>query len=68
MSRERDARRPMITVSFSIAIEATVKFLFFSRRLEKEQLGVFLQIFNVLRKKGETNFKIGGIGYEFVFI
>jgi hypothetical protein len=30
--------------------------------LHKKQLGVFLQIFNILRKKGEINFKIGGIG------
>jgi hypothetical protein len=30
--------------------------------LYKKQLGLFLQIFNILRKKGEINFKIGGIG------
>jgi hypothetical protein len=28
----------------------------------KKQLGVFLQIFNILRKKGEIDFKIDGIG------
>jgi hypothetical protein len=27
----------------------------------KKQLSVFLQIFNILRKKGEINFKIGGL-------
>jgi hypothetical protein len=39
---------------------------FFSRAvgapLYKKQLTVFLQIFNILRKKEEINFKIGGIG------
>jgi hypothetical protein len=30
--------------------------------LYQKQLGVVLKIFNVLRKKGEINFKIGGIG------
>jgi hypothetical protein len=30
--------------------------------LYKKQLGVFLQIFNILRKKGEINFKISEIG------
>jgi hypothetical protein len=30
--------------------------------LDKKQLGVFLQIFNILRKKGEIDFKINGIG------
>jgi hypothetical protein len=30
--------------------------------LYKKQLGVFLQIFNILRKKGEFNFKVDGIG------
>jgi hypothetical protein len=30
--------------------------------LHKKQFGVFLQIFHILRKKGEVNFKIGGIG------
>jgi hypothetical protein len=30
--------------------------------LLKKQLGVFLQMFNILRKKGEVNFKRGGIG------
>jgi hypothetical protein len=30
--------------------------------LHKKQLGIFLQIFNLLRKKGEINFKIPGIG------
>jgi hypothetical protein len=34
--------------------------------LYKKQLGVFLQIFNILRKIGEINFKIGGIGQVFV--
>jgi hypothetical protein len=32
------------------------------RPLYKKRLGVFLQIFNILRKKGEINFKIGRIG------
>jgi hypothetical protein len=27
----------------------------------KKQLGVFLQIFDILQKKGEINLKIGGI-------
>jgi hypothetical protein len=35
--------------------------------IHKKQLGVFLQIFNILQKKGEINFKIGGIGQTFVF-
>jgi hypothetical protein len=30
--------------------------------LYKKQLGAFLQIFKILRKKRELNFKIGGIG------
>jgi hypothetical protein len=30
--------------------------------IEKKQLGVFVQIFNIMRKKGEIDFKIGGIG------
>jgi hypothetical protein len=30
--------------------------------LYQKQLGVFLHIFNILRNKGEINFKIGGIG------
>jgi hypothetical protein len=30
--------------------------------LYKKQLGILLQIFNILHKKGEGNFKIGGIG------
>jgi hypothetical protein len=30
--------------------------------LYQKQLGVFLKFFNILRKKGEINFKIGGIG------
>jgi hypothetical protein len=30
--------------------------------LYKKQLRLFLQIFNILRKKREINFKIGGIG------
>jgi hypothetical protein len=30
--------------------------------LYMKQLGVFLQIFNILRKKGEINFRISGIG------
>jgi hypothetical protein len=30
--------------------------------LYQKQLGVFLQMFNILRKKREINFKIGGIG------
>jgi hypothetical protein len=30
--------------------------------LYTKQLGVFLKIFNILGKKGEINFKIGGIG------
>jgi hypothetical protein len=30
--------------------------------LYKKQLGMFLQIINILRKKGEINFKTGGIG------
>jgi hypothetical protein len=29
--------------------------------LYKKQLGVFVQIFNILRKKGDINFKLGGI-------
>jgi hypothetical protein len=33
-----------------------------STPLYQKQLGVFLQIFNILREKGEINFKIGGIG------
>jgi hypothetical protein len=36
--------------------------------LYKKQLNMFLQIFNILRKKGEINFKIGGIGQAFAFI
>jgi hypothetical protein len=36
--------------------------------LDKKQLGVFLQIFNILRKKGDINFKIDEIGEAFVFI
>jgi hypothetical protein len=34
--------------------------------LEKKHLGVFLQIFNILRKKGDISFKISGIGQIFV--
>jgi hypothetical protein len=30
--------------------------------LYKKQLGVFLQIFSIVRKKGENNFERGGIG------
>jgi hypothetical protein len=30
--------------------------------LNKKQFGVFLQIFNILRKKGEMNLEIGGFG------
>jgi hypothetical protein len=30
--------------------------------LDKKQLSVFLQIFNILRKKGEVDFKISGVG------
>jgi hypothetical protein len=48
---------------------------FFSRfapiggtHLYKKQLGMFLQIFNILRKKGEINFKIGEIRSAFVLI
>jgi hypothetical protein len=33
-----------------------------STPLDKKHLGVFLQIFNILRKKGEINLKIDGIG------
>jgi hypothetical protein len=33
-----------------------------SAPLYKKQLGVFLQIFNILRSKGGINFKIDGIG------
>jgi hypothetical protein len=29
---------------------------------DTKQVGELLQIFNILRKKGEINFKIGGIG------
>jgi hypothetical protein len=36
--------------------------------LYKKQLGVFSQSFNILRKKGENNFKIAGIGQAFGFI
>jgi hypothetical protein len=39
-----------------------------STSLYKKQLAVFLQIFDILRKKGEINFKIGGIGEAFLFI
>jgi hypothetical protein len=34
----------------------------FVRPPYNKQLGAFLEIFNILRKKGEINFKIGGIG------
>jgi hypothetical protein len=36
--------------------------------LYQKQFGVFLQIFDILRKKGEINFKRGGIGSVFVFV
>jgi hypothetical protein len=35
--------------------------------LYQKQFGVFSQIFSILQKKAEINFKIGGIGYAFVF-
>jgi hypothetical protein len=39
-----------------------------STPLYKKQHGAFLQKFNILRKKGEINFKTGGIGSALVSI